>query len=501
MTSPPSDIVEKTIAFTYPTYSEISARRKANFIGGKRYQVCVLKHKDANLGAVRRFAEGFGLLILTLGTLGIAVLSNRVCDWWNETLDGKEVKYIKVDLTDVDRRLSSSCLTSLGIKNNIITEDKQKILSNVIYRASLLLYQDKNAISEILQDHENQSKIKEAFTTPIPGSPSIAEDAVDNLPPLLAGMTMREILILGTIVTILGKSKILEEACVLSKQKDWQMSGELIEIEPGRKLQVQKFGTYNPKHQCVIMESGGGSNGWAWQGVKELLIETPVYGLSYDRSGLGFSDPSPDPGSITQIIKDFDSMLTVLEKKGEICRPYVLVGHSFGGICMQVYAKMFPEKVEGLILVDSSSDAVAYDPRMRSLLNLPPHEDFPVSLMPRSTAQLLFPRACDSLTGYAEAARIRESAAILGKYANGHSKEEPLFGNLPLRILTKPKTLTDNGSDSNEIEEQAWQEHQRELAERSLNSKQIICVDGVGHYIHNDAPQVVADAIWDLIEK
>ncbi len=500
MTSFRSDIVEKTIASTYPKYSELSERRAGSSIGGKSCYICVLKSKDANLGVGRRLIEGFGLLLLTLGTAGFALLCKRVRDRWDETRDGKGVKYIKLAFTDIDRRLSSSGLTSLGIEI-ALSADKQKLLNNIIERASLLLGLDKDSILEILQKGENQTKINEAFTTPIPGSPPIAEDAVDNLPPILVGMTMREILILGAIATILGKNKILEEACVISKQKDWQMSGELLEIEPGRKLQIQKFGAYNPEHRCIIMESGSGGNGWAWQGVKELLNGTPVYGLSYDRAGLGFSDPSPDPGSIKQIIKDFDNMLTLLEKKGEISRPYILVGHSFGGICMQVYAKMFPEKVAGLILVDSSSDAVVSDPRMKSLLNAPLHQDFPLKLIPLTTAQLLFPRACDGLTGYAEAARIRENIAILGDYAKGHSREDPLFGNLPLRVLTKPKTLINSGSDSNEIEEEAWQEHQRELVERSLNSKQIICADGVGHHIHNDAPQVVADAIQNIIKK
>lgn len=429
-----------------------------------------------------------------------ALLSKRVLDRWNEVLDGKGVKYIKVALTDVDRKLSSSGLTSLEIKN-VLNGDKQKILNSVIDRASSLLELDKKFIIGILQEHDSKTKINEAFTAPIPGSPPIAEDAVDNLPPILAGMTMREILILGTVATILGKNKSLEKACILSKQKDWQMSGELLEIEPDRKLQIQKFGIYDPNHRCVIMESGSGGNGWAWQGVKELLSKTPIYGLSYDRAGLGFSDPSPDPGSIKQIIKDLDNMITLLEKKGEISQSYILVGHSFGGVCMQVYAKMFPEKVAGLVLVDSSSDTVVSDPRMKSLLTLPPHEDFPIKLMPLTTAQLLFPRACDGLTSYAEAMRIRENVSILGEYAKGHSKEEPLFGNLPLRILTKSKTLINHDPNSNEIEEQAWQEHQQKLAERSLNSEQIICADGVGHHIHNDAPQIVVDAIHSLIEN
>lgn len=118
MTSYNSKVMDKTITSSFPDYIEICNRRTKKSIGGKSFQLCVLKNKDANLGHLRRGFEGFGLFILTLSTLGLALLSDRVCDRWQETIDGRGVKYIKLALTDLDRRLSSSSLPLLGMSTS-----------------------------------------------------------------------------------------------------------------------------------------------------------------------------------------------------------------------------------------------------------------------------------------------------------------------------------------------------------------------------------------------
>jgi len=70
--------------------------------------------------------------------------------------------------------------------------------------------------------------------------------------------------------------------------------------------------------------------------------------VRYDRAGLGWSDIGPMPRTAEQIAQE----LHVLLERAAIPPPYVLVGHSFGGLTMPVFAKRFPEEVAGVVLVD-----------------------------------------------------------------------------------------------------------------------------------------------------
>lgn len=314
---------------------------------------------------------------------------------------------------------------------------QQKLLNNVLEKAPQILKIDGLKIIDALKNLTNQKLIKDAFTAPLPGSPPMIDDDIDDLPPLVKGMTMREILILGTIATILKKTDVLEAACHQSNKLETGSFQELVAVDSNRHLHVQKFGSYAPNRPCVILEAGGGSGGDSWGQVKDLLKDS-AYGLSYDRAGLWlFSDSGSQPGSISQTMKDFEAMLTQLEEKGAIKSPYVLVGHSLGGVFMQLYAAMHPEKVAGLVLVDSSSDTVGEDPRMAPTFACPPAQDFLAieTFMPRSTAEVLFPRARHTLTAHAEAVHKKESLSVLGERIKKRS--QPFFGNIPLRVITK----------------------------------------------------------------
>jgi len=69
---------------------------------------------------------------------------------------------------------------------------------------------------------------------------------------------------------------------------------------------------------------------------------------SYDRAGLGWSDADPMPRTAQRIVNELRTLLTNARTKG----PYVLVGHSFGGLAVRLYAAQYPEEVVGMVLVD-----------------------------------------------------------------------------------------------------------------------------------------------------
>jgi pimeloyl-ACP methyl ester carboxylesterase len=83
---------------------------------------------------------------------------------------------------------------------------------------------------------------------------------------------------------------------------------------------------------------------------------------AYDRAGMGWSEMGPEPRDAKQISNELHALL----EGADIDGPYVLVGHSFGGLYMQTYAARYPEEVAGMALVDSSQpDQFSYQPVTR----------------------------------------------------------------------------------------------------------------------------------------
>ena len=82
---------------------------------------------------------------------------------------------------------------------------------------------------------------------------------------------------------------------------------------------------------------------------------------SYDRAGYGWSDSGPLPRTDGRIVTELHTLLT----RAGIPGPYVLVGHSSGGLIMRLYAYTYPQQVAGLVLVDSSHEDQDRYPELR----------------------------------------------------------------------------------------------------------------------------------------
>jgi len=99
----------------------------------------------------------------------------------------------------------------------------------------------------------------------------------------------------------------------------------------------------------VVLEAASGGSSPDWCLVQpEIAKFTRV--CSYDRAGLGWSDSSPRPRSMPQIAEDLSNLLAGAGIEG----PYVLVGHSLGGLYVQYLARRHPGRVAGLVLVDAA---------------------------------------------------------------------------------------------------------------------------------------------------
>jgi len=128
-------------------------------------------------------------------------------------------------------------------------------------------------------------------------------------------------------------------------RRNFPPPGKLVDVGEHR-LHIQCAGEGRP---TVVLETGalGISAAWGWV-QPQVAVHTRV--CSYDRAGLGWSEPGPKPRDALRIAKE---LRTLLRNAGET-PPYVLVGVSFGGLLVRVYADQYPEDVAGLLLVDSS---------------------------------------------------------------------------------------------------------------------------------------------------
>jgi len=109
------------------------------------------------------------------------------------------------------------------------------------------------------------------------------------------------------------------------------------------------MGTGSP---TVVLESGMGDGSAAWMPVQRRMANTTRV-CSYDRAGIGNSDAAGgQPRSGTEITEDLHALL----RKAKVAPPYVMVGHSVGGLLVRRYAVSYPAEVAGMVLVDSSHE-------------------------------------------------------------------------------------------------------------------------------------------------
>jgi len=137
----------------------------------------------------------------------------------------------------------------------------------------------------------------------------------------------------------------------------YPMKGQLIDVG-GHRLHLSCTGSGSP---TVVLQPGAGemsSNlGWITPAVAR---DTRV--CVYDRAGRGWSEPADTPQDGNQIATDLHTLL----QRGHVPGPYVLAGHSFGGLYVLAYAARYPDQVAGMVLVDSTAPKASAKPRAAS---------------------------------------------------------------------------------------------------------------------------------------
>ena len=257
---------------------------------------------------------------------------------------------------------------------------------------------------------------------------------------------------------------------------------ELIDIG-GRKLQLLSCGQGAP---TVIIEAGMGEPGvesGSWNKVTAEISKANRV-LLYDRAGLGKSDPAPKlPRTSLDVARDLNALLTKAGVEG----PYLLVGHSYGGMHIRIFSSQYPDKVLGMVLVDSAHP----DQDQRWLSSLGPEtasESEPVRKARQFLAARTLPSSNpESIDPAASSAQVRAAPGLGGKplVILSHSSKFRLDPSLPEDVSQKLENIC--------------REVQTDLKRISSNSTLRQSASG-GHYLQTEDPDLVIQGIRQALD-
>jgi pimeloyl-ACP methyl ester carboxylesterase len=270
--------------------------------------------------------------------------------------------------------------------------------------------------------------------------------------------------------------------------------GEIVDVG-GHNLHIVCRGEGAPP---VVLDAGMGEAWVTWSKVQPALART-TRACSYDRAGIGYSDPGPLPRTSARIAEELHALL----HGAGVAGPYVLVGHSFGGYNVRLFASRYPREVAGIVLVDAS------------------HED----------QWRRFPRPVVE-----EAERMQEQLREAAERAERGERSGPVVPNLPPAVASRPAWYRALYEEYRSVEESAaelrgvdrhlavplvvitggrqaptrttpevraevrrvWDELQAELVGLSPEGVRIVARRS-GHSVHRDKPKVVVSAIESLV--
>ncbi len=274
--------------------------------------------------------------------------------------------------------------------------------------------------------------------------------------------------------------------------------GRLVDIG-SRRLHLMDAGTGSP---AVVIVPALSDNVLGWIPVWQAIAKH-TRACVYDRAGIGWSD-SPGLGKRT-----FDDMAGELYQAlaaAGIPPPYVLVGHSMGGIVGRRFAARYLDDMVGLVLVDSSheSQVQQFGPRWRRRMwqrllsraiqplglrrlaeSVSPRDNLEAELAGEVPAEHIAAARAITLSSRQRRAFLRELLLMMRSHG-----QPPDLGSLPVTVITATEKMEPRW-------DALWTRMQAELTAISTDSRQVMAE--TGHYVHRADPALVIKVVCDLV--
>ena len=161
--------------------------------------------------------------------------------------------------------------------------------------------------------------------------------------------TGRALLWLAVALLVLAVVGTISQAIAAGRaERAFPPPGELVEVGD-HKVHIHCVGQDSPDSPTVVLEAALGNMSANGVRVQQEVSDTTRV-CAYDRSGMGWSERGPEPRDAEQVTGELHALLEGAGIEG----PYVLVGHSYGGLYARMYAARYPDEVAGVVLADSS---------------------------------------------------------------------------------------------------------------------------------------------------
>jgi len=272
--------------------------------------------------------------------------------------------------------------------------------------------------------------------------------------------------------------------------------GQLVDIG-GRRLHIQCKG--KPTGPVVIFEAGLSQyTAHSTYGKAQDLIAPFAQVCTYDRAGLGWSDPIAGSRTQRDMVEDMHKLVSAEGFK----RPLVLVGHSLGGLLVRLYANTYPTEVAGVVLIDATPESILFAPgaaqarqdilaKINGALN-GAKEDMPVAPLPPGTPAEVQMAFTPSILR-----TLKQEYLAIDRVPASMRKPEGYgtLGHTPLAIIRRGKTaLPPSATDKQ------WRKAQEAIASLSTCSFMVVAKHA-GHVIPYEQPQVVADTVQRMLKQ
>ena len=307
------------------------------------------------------------------------------------------------------------------------------------------------------------------------------------------------------LVVLLVIGAIVEQVVERSEDRRPPPVGRLVDIGGGRSLHLACEG----KGPTVVVVQGAGEPAMMWRGFQRKAAGFARFCL-YDRAGYGFSPPAGQAQDIDERAADLRRLLHASGEPG----PYILVAHSYGGLVVRAFARLYPTDTGGLVMVDAIEESIAFHPDYLAFIR----QSKPFVLAIRAAAAVGIVRLADRLMrggppadeadrqgkelASAASARPAFYAAIAGDIASieqaSHRYPLPLglggVGDMPVIVITHGKPFPGPFARL----EPFWRKGQDRMESLSTHGRLIVAAKS-NHMIVHDEPGLVLAALRSMV--